>query len=113
MKARCTAYRIPALPGFVWVEVKSPAVEEDGRREVLSVAEAPRHLLHALDHRVERLEAGIGHAVAQVGEQVGQTSLDRNSSLFPVWSIMPPIVIAHSAAPRSRSSASLHCPMTA
>ena len=31
-----------ALPGFVWVEIEAPAVEVDGRLEVLGVAEAER-----------------------------------------------------------------------
>src|SRR5262249_46320978 len=47
-----------ALPGFVWVEIEATAVEEDGRLEVLGVAEPARRLLHPLDDLVDALEAG-------------------------------------------------------
>src|SRR5215831_9161155 len=50
---------ITALPGFVWVEIEASAVEEDGRLEVLGVAEAARRLLHPLDDRVDALEAAL------------------------------------------------------
>src|SRR5262249_34391088 len=69
-------YHNRALPGFVWVEIQASAVEEDGRLEVLGVAEAAGGLLHPLDDRVDALEAGVGDAVAQVGEQVRQAALD-------------------------------------
>src|SRR6266542_3841504 len=66
-----------ALPGFVWVEVETPAVEVDGRLEVLGVAEAPGGLLDPLDDGVDPLEARIGQVMAQVGEQVRQMALDQ------------------------------------
>ena len=51
-----------ALPGFVWVEVETSTVEEDGRLEMLGVAEAARRLLHPLDDGVDGLQPGVGHA---------------------------------------------------
>src|SRR6266702_1150724 len=66
-----------ALPGFVWVEVETPAVEVDGRLEVPGVAEAPGGLLDPLDDGVDPLEARIGQVMAQVGEQVRQMALDQ------------------------------------
>src|SRR5262249_22357044 len=65
-----------ALPAFVWVEIKSSAVKVDGDLEVLRVAEAAWRLLHPLDHGVDCLEARVGEAVLQVGQEVGQVALD-------------------------------------
>src|SRR5215471_5097423 len=65
-----------ALPGFVWVEIETSAVEEDGGLEVLGVAEAAGGLFHPLDDGVHALQAGVRDAVAQVGEQVRQVALD-------------------------------------
>src|SRR5262249_61456368 len=65
-----------ALPAFVWVEIKSSAVKVDGDLEVLRVAEAAGRLLHPLDHGVDCLEARVGEAVLQVGQEVGQVALD-------------------------------------
>src|SRR5215831_1777217 len=66
-----------ALPAFVWVEIESSTVKVDGGLEVLGVAEAAGRLLYALDHGVDRLEARIGEAVPQVGQQIGQVAPDQ------------------------------------
>jgi hypothetical protein len=44
---RPSRIQVPALPGFVWVEVEAAAVEVDGRLEVLGVAEATGRVLDA------------------------------------------------------------------
>src|SRR5712692_8617053 len=70
-------FKFPALPGFEWVQVQPPAVEVDGRLEVLGVAEAPRRLLHPLNGRVHGLEARVGDPMLMVRQDVGQVAPDQ------------------------------------
>ena len=60
------------------VESETAAVEEDGCLEVLGVAEAAGVLFTHSMSALRAVEAGVGDAVAQVGEQVRQVALDES-----------------------------------
>ena len=65
-----------ALPGLVWVEIQSSTIEIDRDLKMLDVAEAACRFLHPLDGRIDRLEAGIGDSMLQIGQHVGQMAAD-------------------------------------
>ncbi len=64
-----------ALPGSVWVEAESAAMEKNGDAVVLEVSKAPGVGLHDLDLGVEALGGRVRDAMATVGEEPGQVAL--------------------------------------
>src|SRR3970040_1992546 len=66
-----------ALPGLAWVKIESPAVEVDGRLEILEVSEATGHALDLLNLAVESLAHRVGHRMLVVGQDVVDVAVDR------------------------------------
>src|SRR5258708_33931294 len=65
------------------VEVETSAVKVDSRFEVLSVPETVGHLLDGLDLGIETLGDGVGDAVGEEGQNVGQVALDHAGRVDP------------------------------
>ena len=66
-----------AVPGLAWVKIESPAVEVDGRLEILEVPESAGHALDLLNLAVESLAHRVGHPVLVVGQDVVDVPVDR------------------------------------
>src|SRR3972149_8327707 len=66
-----------ALPGLAWVEIEPPAVEVDGRLEVLDVPESAGHALDLLNLAVESLAHRVGHRMLEVGQDVVDVPANR------------------------------------
>ena len=52
-------------------------MEVDSDFEMLGITEAAGRLLHPLDDGIDRLEAGVGDSMAQVGEQVEEVAANQ------------------------------------
>src|SRR5438094_8473893 len=62
--------------GHLWVEIEATAVEVDRRLEVVAIAETVGHLLEGLDLAGDALAHGVGDAMPEVSQHVGQMPLD-------------------------------------
>jgi len=64
-----------SLPGLAWVKIESPAVEVDGRLEVLDIAQSGGHALDLLNLAAESL-------AYRVGLSVGACFLEKGNNLI-------------------------------
>ena len=63
------------LPTLPWVEAELAAVEEDSDAVVVEGSEAAGIGFEGLDFGVEAFHDGVGDAVLEVGQEVGQVAL--------------------------------------
>ena len=69
-------------PGLLWVKVKSAAVEEDRRFEVLSVSVSSDASFEGHDLAVKAFGDCVGDAVGTVADDVSQPIFERASNLL-------------------------------